>query len=271
LKVFSKKSPIEKTKLDMKTKISVFIITYNEEKIIEKCLRKLSSFDEVVVVDSGSNDNTISICESYGARVIYHQFENFGLQKQFALEQTKNSWALSLDADEVLSDELINEIAALNLSSGTQAYTIPRTHVFLDKVFLFGAENKRPILRLLNKNSGSFTPNKVHETIEVKGTIEKLKNEMLHYTVFDLSTAIQKQVKYALLSGELLYEKNKKSSMLKIILKFPFDFIRYYFFQLNFLNGYAGFTWSMFSAFSNYLKYAKLRELAHNNASNLKQ
>ena len=138
--------------------------------------------------------------------------------------------------------------------------------MFLNKVFTYGAESKRPILRLLNKNFGGFTPNKVHETIEIEGKTGHLKNEMLHYTVFDIATAIQKQIKYALLSGELLHEKNKKSSLFKLVIKFPFDFIRYYFFQRNFMNGYAGFTWSMFSAFCNYLKYAKLKELAGNNS-----
>jgi hypothetical protein len=89
---------------------------------------------------------------------------------------------------------------------------------------------------------------------------------MLHYTVFDINTAIQKQIKYAMLSGELLNEKKKKSSISKIIIKFPFDFIRYYILQRNFLNGYEGFTWSMFAAFSNYLKYVRLKELADNNS-----
>mgnify|MGYP003404170427 FL=1 len=154
----------------------------------------------------------------------------------------------------------------MDFTSDYNAYTIPRTHVFLNKIFTYGAENKRPILRLLNKEFGGFTSNKVHETIEIQGKTGHLKNEMLHYTVFDIATAIQKQIKYALLSGELLHEKNKKSSLFKLVIKFPFDFIRYYFFQRNFMNGYAGFTWSMFSAFCNYLKYAKLKELADNNS-----
>lgn len=250
----------------MKHKISIFIITFNEAHIISKCLEKLKTFDEIIVVDSGSTDATVSICESFGAKVISHKFENFGLQKQFALEQTTHHWVLSLDADEVLSDALISEIHNINHTENIKAYTIPRTHVFLNKVFKNGAESKRPILRLFNKNFGKFTPNKVHETIEINGTIGKLQHEMLHYTVFDIATAAQKQIKYALLSGELLHEKKKKSSVLKIIIKFPFDFIRYYIFQRNFLNGYQGFTWSMFAAFSNYLKYAKLKELADNNS-----
>jgi glycosyltransferase involved in cell wall biosynthesis len=250
----------------MKHKISIFIITYNEAHIISKCLEKLKSFDEIIVVDSGSTDATVSICESFGAKVISNEFENFGLQKQFALEQTTHDWVLSLDADEVLSDALISEIHNIKHQENINAYTIPRTHVFLNKIFKYGAESKRPIVRFFDKKFGKFTPDKVHETIEIDGTIGKLHQEMLHYTVFDVNTAIHKQIKYAMLSGELLYEKNKKSNVLKIIIKFPFDFIKYYFLQRNFLNGYAGFTWSMFAAFSNYLKYAKLKELADNNS-----
>lgn len=250
----------------MKHKISIFIITYNEAHIITKCLEKLKTFDEIIVVDSGSTDATVSICESFGAKVISHKFENFGLQKQFALEQTTHNWVLSLDADEVLSDALISEIHNIHHKENVKAYTIPRTHVFLNKIFRYGAESKRPILRLFDKNFGEFTPNKVHETIEIKGAIGKLNQEMLHYTVFDITTAIQKQIKYALLSGELLHEKKKKSSISKIIIKFPFDFIRYYILQRNFLNGYEGFTWSMFAAFCNYLKYARLKELGYNNS-----
>lgn len=247
----------------MQQKVSVSIITYNEEKVIEKCLEKLYWADEIVVIDSGSTDNTVAICEKYKAKVIYHKFENFGLQKQFALNQTTNNWVLSLDADEVLSDKLIEEIKTLDFSKAN-GFMIPRTHVFLNKVFHYGAESKRPILRLFNKQQGKFTEAKVHEVIEVEGKISALKNEMLHYTVFDISTAINKQIKYALLSGELLFEKNKKPSVLKTVVKFKFDFIRYYFLQRNFLNGYQGFVWSMFSAFCGFLKYAKLNDLHQN-------
>lgn len=246
------------------TPISVFIITYNEEKIISKCLEKLAWADEIVVVDSGSTDNTVAICEKFKATVVYNKFENFGKQKQFALEQTNNSWVLSLDADEVLSDELIKEIQAINFSNDNSGYLIPRTHVFLNKIFKYGSENKKPILRLFNKTKGDFTQDKVHEVIKIGGKLGKLNNEMLHYTVFDISTAIQKQIKYSLLSGELLFEKGKKSSLLKSIIKFPFEFIRVYFVQRNLLNGYEGFIWSMFAAFGSFLKYAKLNDLHQN-------
>ena len=247
-------------------KISVFIIAYNEEKIIAKCLEKLTWANEIVVIDSGSLDKTVEICEKFGAKVIYNKFENFGIQKQFALNQTSNNWVLSLDADEVLSDELIEEIKKIDFSKPTNGFLIPRTHVFLHKIFKFGSENKKPILRFFNKQHGKFIENKVHEVTEVEGKIDVLKNEMFHYTVFDVSTAIQKQIKYSLLSGEFLFEKGKKASLLKVIIKFPFDFFRFYILQRNFLNSYQGFIWSMLSAFGSFVKYAKLYDLHQNNS-----
>ena len=97
----------------MRTKLSVFIITFNEERFIEKCLKALGWADEIVVVDSGSTDATLAICEKYGAQIFYKDFDGFGAQKQFALEQTKNNWVLTIDADEILTEALIEEIQEL--------------------------------------------------------------------------------------------------------------------------------------------------------------
>lgn len=247
-------------------KISVFIIAFNEEKVISQCLEKLFWANEIIVIDSGSTDATVEICEKFGAKVIYNKFVDFGKQKQFALNQTSNDWVLSLDADEVLSDVLIVEIQNLDFSNDFNGYLIPRTHVFLNKIFKFGSENKKSILRFFKKSAGSFIQNKVHEKIEVQGKIGILKNEMLHFTVFDISTAIQKQTKYSLMSGEFFFEKGKKSSLVKVIIKFPFEFMRVYFFQRNFLNGYQGFVWSMLAAYGSFIKYAKLYDLHQNNS-----
>lgn len=249
----------------MNQKISISIITFNEEKIIAKCLEKLSWANEIIVIDSGSTDKTVEICQKFGAKVIYNRFENFGIQKQFALNQTCNDWVLSLDADEVLSDELILEIKNTIFSNKFDGYLIPRTHVFLDRVFKYGNENKKLILRLFNKQKGKFQENKVHETIEVEGKLGNLKNEMLHYTVSDIATAVRKNINYALLSGEFKNENNKKASKFSVVFKLPYEFFRVYFLQRNFLNGYQGFVWSIFSSFGSFIKYAKLYELNQEN------
>ena len=245
----------------MNIKISVTIITLNEEKNIAKCLEKLSFADEIIVIDSGSVDKTIEICNEYKAKVIHNKFENYGLQKQFAVNQTKNDWVLSLDADEVLSNELVDEIINLNFSDATDGYLVPRTHVFMNKVFKYGGENKRPILRIFNKKKGRFIPNKVHEVIEVEGKLGILKNEMLHYTVSDFSDAINKEIKYSLLGGEFLFEKGKKASLFKIIVKLPFEFFKVYFLQLNLLNGFQGYVWAVTKSIGSMVKYIKLYEL----------
>jgi glycosyltransferase involved in cell wall biosynthesis len=242
-------------------KISVVLITLNEEANIEQCLEKLLFADEIVIVDSSSTDNTVLIAEKYGARVVQHPFENYGLQKQFAVKLAKNKWVLSLDADEVLSDRLVEEIKTISFSDTINGYLLPRTHVFLNKIFLYGSENKKPILRLFNKEKGNFTANKVHETIELDGRTMVLKNEMLHYTVSNFSVAIQKEIKYALLGGELFFEKNKKVGLLKLVFKLPFEFIRVYLFQQNLFNGFEGFVWSAIKAIGSLVKYVKLWQL----------
>ena len=251
----------------MNQKISVFIITLNENQNIARCLEKLFWADEIIIVDSGSIDETVEIGLLYNAKIIFHKFDNFGKQKQFALAQTKNDWVLSIDADEVLSDSLINEIQNTVFTAEFVGYTIPRTHVFLGKIFRFGAENERPILRLFNKKNGFFIENKIHETIVVNGKIAKYKNEMLHYSGEQLTKVVAKCFSYALLNGELMFAKGKRTFFVKLMVKFPFEFVRVFLYHRNFLNGYQGFLWSMFSALGSFLKYVNLWELQRNSVN----
>lgn len=246
----------------MNLKLSVFIIAFNEERIIEECLKKLDWVDEIIVVDSGSTDKTVAICEKYNAKVFHKKFEGFGQQKQFALDQTQNEWVLSLDADEVLTDELITEIK-LNLETNSKefsGYFIKRRMVFFGKIFNYGNESNRNILRLFNKIKGEFTLNSVHEEILLKGNTKILKGHYLHHSYGSLAGFIAKLNQYTQLGASNKFAKNKKYSFLSIIIKTKFEFLKKYFIELNFLNGKSGFYWSFLSSFSTFIKCMKTNE-----------
>ena len=242
-------------------KISIFIIAFNEERIIAQCLEKLTWADEIIVVDSGSSDNTVAICEKFGAKVIYNKFENFGKQKQFALEQTTNDWVINLDADEILSDELITEI--LNLDFKVNGYKIPFKHVFMNKIFNHGNESNRLILRFFNKKYGKYNELDVHEYIEIEGLTQNLKNSLLHYSYTSINQYIDKLNRYTTFYAKINAEKGKKFSFLQIIFKTKFEFFKKYFFDKNFLNGKEGFYWSVFSSFYTFSKCVKTNQYNH--------
>ena len=246
----------------MNLKLSVFIIAFNEERILEDCLKKLYWVDEIIVVDSGSTDNTVTICEKYNAKVYYRKFDGFGEQKQFALNQTSNDWVLSLDADEVLTDSLIDEIK-FNIETNPKdfaGYYIKCRMVFLGKTFNFGNESNRNILRLFNKTKGDFCLTSVHEEIIVKGKTKKLQGHYLHYSYASIQAFISKLNTYTQLGAANRFAKNKKYSFYSIIIKTIFEFVKKFLFELNILNGKSGFHWSLLSAFSTYVKCIKTNE-----------
>ncbi|WP_158973690.1 glycosyltransferase family 2 protein [Cellulophaga sp. L1A9] len=245
----------------MKEKLSVFIITYNEERILDKCLNKLSWADEIIVVDSGSTDATLEICKKYHVKLFHKDFEGFGTQKQFALEKTTNNWVLSLDADEILSEELITEIQEnLKPEMNISGFYLKRKHVFLGKVFDYGPDSKEYILRLFNKNMGKFDGKKVHENIILEGESAKLKNNFLHFTTRSLDNYIVKLSNYATIYAEGKYLKNKNYSIATIFIRVKLEFFKKYFVELNFLNGKEGFYWSYLAAYYMGLKYMKTNE-----------
>jgi len=245
----------------MKTKLSVFIITYNEERIIEKCLEKLTWVDEIIVVDSGSTDATIEICQKHNVKLLHNDFEGFGAQKQFALEQTKNDWVLSVDADEILSDALIEEIKnSLNSSANADGYFIRRKHVFLGRVFNYGKESSQYILRLFKKSKANFDAKKIRESVQLNGESVKLEHHFYHYTGRFVRDYLQKLDKYSSIFAEGKYLEGKKYSILSIFMKVKLEFLKKYFVELNILNGKEGFYWSYISAYYIGLRCIKANE-----------
>lgn len=244
-------------------KISAVIITYNEESRIQPTLESIKWCDEIMVVDSCSTDRTVSICEKYpNCKVFIQPFLGYGLQKKFAVDKATNNWILSIDADEVLSESLANEIKKIMSEPVIKhsGFFIPITMVFMNKVFKYGAENKCLHLRFFNKNDGNFDTQNLHEVVTLNGSTSKLKNEMLHYSYYDIHHYIQKMNNYTCIYANDAIKKNKIAGQMKSIFRFKFEFIRQYFIKCNFLNGYPGFVWSLLSSYYVFVKLVKLYE-----------
>ena len=246
----------------MKAKVSAVIITYNEALNLSRTLSQLYWCDEIIVVDSYSTDETLDICNRYGCKVFSHPFSGYGEQKRYAIDQAAHEWILSLDADEYLTKELVDELQEELEDTGVyRGYLIPMNLVFRGYEFKYGKENRRYFLRLFNRNWGCMSNTKVHEHIEVKGPVKNLKNNILHYSYLDIDQYIYKINKYSTLGAAVNIEKCKVKNQALIYLSIPFYFIKYYFVERNFLNGKNGFYWSVLSSFYHFVKYIKMQDL----------
>lgn len=243
-------------------KVSAVIITYNEAGIIGQTLSKLEWCDEVIVVDSGSTDATLEICKTYGCTVYFKAFNGFGEQKKFGVTKTKNDWVLFIDADELLSEPLIDEIHfELNKKEIKFAgFEMTLNLVFMNKVFKYGRETNCNRIRLFNKNSGNWNDSVVHEKITLNGPVRRLENKILHYSYTSYSQFLKKIDLYSSLSAKKMLSKKHKNKAI-IALSLPFNFFKYYLIDRNFLNGYQGFAWSVLNSIYHFVKYLKVEEL----------
>jgi glycosyltransferase involved in cell wall biosynthesis len=246
-------------------KISVVIITLNSQNTLQKVLEAVEWVNEIVVVDSGSTDNTVKIATEFGAKVSYKKFEGYGLQKQFATEQALHDWVLCLDDDEVVTPELKHEILNIsNKEADCQGFYIPVSLFFLGKVLRFSKEYKNPQLRLFNKKAGQWNNAVLHEKVQIDGKTKVLQNHILHYSYSSLEDYFAKFNRYTSYAAQDLATKGKNGSMLKVITRFPVTFFKIYLLHGAFLDGYPGFVWSILSAMYPVVKYAKLREMNTN-------
>jgi glycosyltransferase involved in cell wall biosynthesis len=244
-------------------KISTIIIAKNEADNLKKTLPRLHWCDDIVVIDDNSTDETAQIAAAFKARVFKRSFDGFGPQKQFAVTQTVNEWVLNIDADEYLSDALIEELNQLSPPAKTDAFQIPIQHVFLGKVFKYGKESSYPHTRLFNKQTANFDDAIVHEKVKHNEQLGKLKGRILHYSYRDKAHYFEKLEKYAQQGAIKLKAKGKRRPLWLSYTLYPIYFLKHYLVYGNILNGYAGFTWSYLSAWYHTLKYIKLYQLNH--------
>jgi len=243
-------------------KVSAVIITHNESKNLRRTLTQLHWCDEIIIVDSYSTDDTVAIAEEFGCRVFFKVFEGYGAQKRYAVALANNDWVLNIDADEVLSDDLVREIMQeFRKGPSCSGYRLPMNLVFLGREFRYGKESQRYFLRLFNKTAGNWNDSVVHEKIELQGTIGRMEGKMLHYSYHNLQQWYDKFGRYTTMSAEGAVRKGKKKSIAAVLFALPWYFFRYYFIERNILNGTEGFYWSVLSSLSHFTKYIKIREL----------
>ncbi|GAB3248995.1 glycosyltransferase family 2 protein [Larkinella harenae] len=250
------------------------MITLNSARILPAVLDALQWCDEIVIVDSGSTDQTLPIAQRAGCRVIHRDFDGFGLQKGFAVEQARNHWVLVVDADEVVTDELRAEIQQrlAEVEAGRQTFRgfeVPISLVFLGRLMRHGGEYKMPHLRLFDKRFGNYNSARVHEDVILNGSVSRLTHHMLHDSYGSLHEYFEKFNRYTTAGARDLQSRGKKGAVAQVIFRLPLTFLKEYLLKQNILNGYPGFVWSLFSAMYPVVKYAKLRELQQKTGQDL--
>ncbi len=211
--------------------ISGLIITYNEEKNIQDILESFDFCDEIIVIDSFSTDNTVEIAKKFpNVKVIQNKFEDFTKQRNLALDTATNDWVLFLDGDERITPALKQEIIdELNKPGQKDAYYFYRKFFFAQKPIHFSGTQSDKNFRLFRKSKARYMAGKkVHETLEVNGTIGVLKNKLLHYSVSDYESYRKKMIHYGILKGKELAAKGKKYSIWIQYLKTAFKFFKAY-------------------------------------------
>lgn len=240
--------------------ISAVIITLNAERTLSKTIESMLWCDEILVVDSGSSDHTKFICNKYNCRFITKKFEGFGSQKKFAVNSAKNNWVWVIDADEVATPEIINEVKSIDFKN-YHAFYIPISLVFMNKILRFGGEYKKKHIRLFNKIYGNYNLNLVHEDVVVSGPIGNIKNQVLHNSYYNIEDYFNKFNIYTSRAAEEIYNKNKRNNVLLSFIKLPFHFLILYLIKGLIFDGFPGLVWAMFSSWYSFVKQVKAKEL----------
>ncbi|MBC2856266.1 glycosyltransferase family 2 protein [Cetobacterium sp. 2A] len=253
-------------------KLTVAMITFNEEKNLDRTLNSIKNIaDEIVIVDSGSTDKTKEIAEKYNAKFIFHPWKGYGLQRNFAIENSNGEWILAIDADEEVSLELADKIKEIiENESEKKVFEINRVSVCFGKVLKHGGWGKSYAVRLFTKTSGKFNDNTVHEQFVTEDKIYKInkKDIIYHHSYLTLQDYFTKFNRYTTEGALDYYRKGKKSSIFQIVFNPLFKFIRMYIIRLGFLDGVEGFVIATTSAMYSMVKYFKLREIYKNGAYN---
>ncbi|HEY0655725.1 MAG TPA: glycosyltransferase family 2 protein [Chryseosolibacter sp.] len=242
-------------------KLSVVIITFNEEQNIGDCLESvLKVADEIVVVDSFSTDNTKGICDRYAVRFIQNRFDGHIQQKNFAMSQASHDVILSLDADERLDAALAEEIKRVKSNFTGTGYSVNRLNNYCGKFVRFGEWNPDWKIRLWDRRKGAWGGENPHDQVILKDARPiKLKGRLLHFTYRTVSAHFLQMHKFSDIAASESFKRGKRSVFVVHQVLYPFFyFFKVYFLKLGFLDGYSGYVLAVHAAYYRFLKYTKL-------------
>lgn len=251
--------------MSKKSPLSVYLVTLNEAEMLDEVLSSLDFASEIIVVDSGSSDNTIEIAKSHGAKVFQQDWLGFAKQKAFAMSKCSQPWLLNLDGDEVLTRTSVKSIKTIVESPDSEhaAYRLHFEDIFWGERMSSKAA-KRHIVRLFKKGVAHYPEDRlVHENVRLRQntTIGDIDGLVMHYGYNSTEVLMEKQNKYSSLKAQQKFNHNKKPSFLKLMLVFPLTFFKAYFIKRYFLSGRRGLIHAYIDSMYGFLKEAKLFEL----------
>jgi glycosyltransferase involved in cell wall biosynthesis len=241
-------------------RLSVIVIARNEERTIARCLESVRFADELIVLDGGSADRTVEICERLGARVIgASDWPGFGPQKNRAAALAAGDWLLSIDADEWVSPELASSIQQMvDSPAAAQAYEVARLSSFCGRYIRHAGWWPDHIVRLFRRGSARFSDDAVHERLIVDGRVGRLEGLLMHESIRDLEDALGKVNRYSSDSAAMLYSQGKRATLTTAVLRGGWTFVRTYLLRAGFLDGREGFMVAVYAAENTLHKYLKL-------------
>jgi glycosyltransferase involved in cell wall biosynthesis len=240
---------------------SAVVITWNEEERLRACLTSLAWLDEIVVVDAESQDKTVEVAREFTDRIIVRPWAGFAAQKNFAVDQARGQWILSVDADEEVSVELREEIeVVLSEASSAVGYALPRRNIFWDRWIRHGGLYPDWQMRLFQKGRGRFVQRAVHESVEVDGRLARLRGPLLHKSYRSIGEFLERANRYSSLAADDLARSGTRVGAGQLILRPLGRFLGMYVLRRGFLDGIPGLLLAGLYAYYVFIRCAKLWE-----------
>jgi glycosyltransferase involved in cell wall biosynthesis len=257
----------------MRDKISTCVLTYNEERKIERCLRSISWSDEIVIMDSFSTDATLTLCRRYTERVYQHEWEGYVGQRNLIRDMATHPWILFLDSDEEVSPVLRDEILA-EFERGTGkyvGYSFPRKVYFLGKWVRHGEWYPDVKLRLFKKACGHTEGQEPHDRVVVDGPVKQLKNPLWHYTYDDMRDYLDTLNRFSTITAQQRFAGGARFGWTDVVFRPALRFLKGYILRGGFLDGAHGFMVATVNSFGVFAKYSKLWEQRLKNDSRYRE